>query len=85
MQGDVRKPESLAKGEPVQLDDFHRAALMVDAGCDAAVAGAVAKFGRIDHVLCAAAGNFLSPIDGMSENGEYPMLTALNLSDCCAD
>ncbi|KAL8277220.1 hypothetical protein RQP46_010393 [Phenoliferia psychrophenolica] len=34
----------------------------------AAVEATVAKFGRIDFVICGAAGNFLSPIEGMSEN-----------------
>jgi peroxisomal 2,4-dienoyl-CoA reductase len=34
----------------------------------AAVDKAIAKFGRIDFVICGAAGNFLAPIDGLSEN-----------------
>lgn len=34
----------------------------------AAVAESVKEFGRIDMVICGAAGNFLSPIQGMSEN-----------------
>ncbi|KAF5309525.1 hypothetical protein D9619_012362 [Psilocybe cf. subviscida] len=34
----------------------------------AAVAMTIAKFGRIDYVICGAAGNFLVPISGMSEN-----------------
>jgi len=34
----------------------------------AAVAKAIEKFGRIDFVICGAAGNFLAPISGMSEN-----------------
>ncbi|KAH7890348.1 hypothetical protein F5I97DRAFT_1834789 [Phlebopus sp. FC_14] len=33
-----------------------------------AVANTVDKFGRIDFVICGAAGNFLASIDGMSEN-----------------
>ncbi|KDE06732.1 2,4-dienoyl-CoA reductase (NADPH2) [Microbotryum lychnidis-dioicae p1A1 Lamole] len=33
-----------------------------------AVRKTVEKFGRIDFVICGAAGNFLSPISGMSEN-----------------
>jgi len=33
-----------------------------------AVAKTIAKFGRIDYVICGAAGNFLAPISGMSEN-----------------
>lgn len=33
-----------------------------------AVAKTIAKFGRIDYVICGAAGNFLVPISGMSEN-----------------
>ncbi|KAF8123850.1 hypothetical protein EV363DRAFT_1403505 [Boletus edulis] len=54
---------------------------MMRHGADAAIAGrkqpqqlkdAVAKtmatFGRIDFVICGAAGNFLASIDGMSEN-----------------
>jgi len=35
---------------------------------NSAVAQAVQKFGRIDFVIAGAAGNFLSPISGMSEN-----------------
>jgi peroxisomal 2,4-dienoyl-CoA reductase len=35
----------------------------------AAVAKAIEKFGRIDFVVCGAAGNFLSTIDKLSENG----------------
>lgn len=31
----------------------------------AAVAETVKKFGRVDYVICGAAGNFLSPIDGL--------------------
>ena len=34
----------------------------------AAVAETVKQFGRIDFVICGAAGNFLAPIDGLSEN-----------------
>ncbi|CAL1697170.1 unnamed protein product [Somion occarium] len=34
-----------------------------------AVSKAITKFGRIDFVICGAAGNFLSPISGLSENG----------------
>ena len=34
----------------------------------AAVAATVAKFGKIDFVICGAAGNFLAPISGLSEN-----------------
>lgn len=33
-----------------------------------AVAKTIAKFGRIDYVICGAAGNFLVPISVMSEN-----------------
>ncbi|KAF5346499.1 hypothetical protein D9756_010042 [Leucocoprinus leucothites] len=33
-----------------------------------AVATATDKFGRIDFVICGAAGNFLAPISGVSEN-----------------
>ncbi|KIM86511.1 hypothetical protein PILCRDRAFT_815746 [Piloderma croceum F 1598] len=33
-----------------------------------AVAKTIAKFGRLDFVICGAAGNFLATIDGMSEN-----------------
>ncbi|KAL8287538.1 hypothetical protein RQP46_003396 [Phenoliferia psychrophenolica] len=33
-----------------------------------AVEATIKEFGRIDFVICGAAGNFLSPIDGMSEN-----------------
>ncbi|KLT45787.1 NAD(P)-binding protein [Cutaneotrichosporon oleaginosum] len=33
-----------------------------------AVKACLDKFGRIDFVVCAAAGNFLAPISGMSEN-----------------
>jgi peroxisomal 2,4-dienoyl-CoA reductase len=35
----------------------------------AAVAKALEKFGRIDFVICAAAGNFLAPISGLTEKG----------------
>ncbi|KAH8091385.1 2,4-dienoyl-CoA reductase [Cristinia sonorae] len=35
----------------------------------AAVAKTIEKFGRIDFVICGAAGNFLAPISGLSENG----------------
>jgi len=34
-----------------------------------AVEMTIAKFGRIDFVICGAAGNFLAPISGLSENG----------------
>ncbi|KAI0935516.1 hypothetical protein AcV5_003927 [Taiwanofungus camphoratus] len=34
-----------------------------------AVANTIEKFGRIDFVICGAAGNFLVPISGLSENG----------------
>ncbi|KAI0816892.1 2,4-dienoyl-CoA reductase [Trametes gibbosa] len=34
-----------------------------------AVAKTVEKFGRIDYVICGAAGNFLAPISKLSENG----------------
>jgi len=34
-----------------------------------AVDQTISKFGRIDFVICGAAGNFLAPIAGMSENG----------------
>ncbi|TFK24597.1 2,4-dienoyl-CoA reductase [Coprinopsis marcescibilis] len=33
-----------------------------------AVAKTIEKFGRIDFVICGAAGNFLAPISGISEN-----------------
>ena len=33
-----------------------------------AVAKTISKFGRIDFVICGAAGNFLAPISGLSEN-----------------
>ncbi|KAF8510810.1 NAD(P)-binding protein [Hysterangium stoloniferum] len=33
-----------------------------------AVTKAIEKFGRIDYVVCGAAGNFLAPIGGLSEN-----------------
>lgn len=33
-----------------------------------AVDAAIKRFGRIDFVVCAAAGNFLAPISGLSEN-----------------
>jgi peroxisomal 2,4-dienoyl-CoA reductase len=33
-----------------------------------AVAKTIQEFGRIDYVICGAAGNFLATIDGMSEN-----------------
>jgi len=33
-----------------------------------AVARTIEKFGRIDFVICGAAGNFLAPISGLSEN-----------------
>ncbi|KAF7304379.1 hypothetical protein HMN09_00839900 [Mycena chlorophos] len=33
-----------------------------------AVAATIAEFGRIDFVICGAAGNFLAPISGLSEN-----------------
>ncbi|KAG9124698.1 hypothetical protein FRC07_010588 [Ceratobasidium sp. 392] len=35
----------------------------------AAVEATIAQFGRIDFVICGAAGNFLAPIEGVSENG----------------
>jgi len=34
----------------------------------AAVEKTIAKFGRIDFVVCGAAGNFIAPISGLSEN-----------------
>jgi len=34
----------------------------------AAVEKTIAEFGRIDFVICGAAGNFLAPISGLSEN-----------------
>ncbi|TCD60716.1 hypothetical protein EIP91_009637 [Steccherinum ochraceum] len=34
-----------------------------------AVAKTIEKYGRIDFVICGAAGNFLAPISGLSENG----------------
>ncbi|KAG8741774.1 hypothetical protein FRC10_002441 [Ceratobasidium sp. 414] len=34
----------------------------------AAVEATIAQFGRIDFVVCGAAGNFLAPIEGVSEN-----------------
>ncbi|KAJ3824517.1 hypothetical protein EV361DRAFT_985927 [Lentinula raphanica] len=33
-----------------------------------AVKKTIAQFGRIDYVICGAAGNFLAPISGLSEN-----------------
>ena len=33
-----------------------------------AVEKTIATFGRIDFVICGAAGNFLAPISGLSEN-----------------
>ncbi|KAF8174416.1 2,4-dienoyl-CoA reductase [Pholiota molesta] len=47
---------------PTQADVRHPAQLKD------AVAKTIAKFGRIDYVICGAAGNFLVPISGMSEN-----------------
>lgn len=35
----------------------------------AAVKATIDAFGKIDFVICGAAGNFLAPIDGLSENG----------------
>ncbi|KAH7344181.1 hypothetical protein B0J17DRAFT_645619 [Rhizoctonia solani] len=35
----------------------------------AAVDATISEFGRIDYVICGAAGNFLAPIEGVSENG----------------
>ncbi|GAA6005979.1 hypothetical protein JCM11491_004079 [Sporobolomyces phaffii] len=35
---------------------------------EAAVAATVKQFGRIDFVVCGAAGNFLSPMEGLSAN-----------------
>ncbi|KAG8727776.1 hypothetical protein FRC12_022227 [Ceratobasidium sp. 428] len=35
----------------------------------AAVEATITQFGRIDFVVCGAAGNFLAPIEGVSENG----------------
>ncbi|KAG8762749.1 hypothetical protein FRC11_007879 [Ceratobasidium sp. 423] len=35
----------------------------------AAVDATISEFGRIDYVICGAAGNFLAPIEGISENG----------------
>ncbi|CAE6443592.1 unnamed protein product [Rhizoctonia solani] len=35
----------------------------------AAVNATISEFGRIDYVICGAAGNFLAPIEGISENG----------------
>ncbi|CAE7230368.1 unnamed protein product [Rhizoctonia solani] len=35
----------------------------------AAVKATISKFGRIDFVICGAAGNFLSPIEGITEKG----------------
>ncbi|KZT66422.1 2,4-dienoyl-CoA reductase [Daedalea quercina L-15889] len=34
-----------------------------------AVAKTIEKFGRIDFVICGAAGNFLAPVSGLSERG----------------
>ncbi|CAA7262379.1 unnamed protein product [Cyclocybe aegerita] len=47
---------------PVQVDVREPATLKE------AVAKTIAKFGRIDYVICGAAGNFLVPIQNMSEN-----------------
>lgn len=38
------------------------------ADLEAAVAKTVERFGRIDYVVCGAAGNFLAPISGLSSN-----------------
>lgn len=48
-----------------------------------AVAATIERFGRIDFVICGAAGNFLASIDGMSENAfktvvEIDMLGTFN-------
>jgi len=48
---------------PVQADVRHPKALQD------AVAKTIEQFGRIDFVICGAAGNFLAPISGLSENG----------------
>ncbi|KAK0470765.1 2,4-dienoyl-CoA reductase [Armillaria novae-zelandiae] len=40
----------------------------IPAQADTAVTKTIEKFGRIDFVICGAAGNFLAPISGMSEN-----------------
>ncbi|RXW23564.1 hypothetical protein EST38_g2318 [Candolleomyces aberdarensis] len=47
---------------PVQADVRQPATL------EEAVAKTIEKFGRIDFVICGAAGNFLAPISGVSEN-----------------
>ncbi|KAJ2932966.1 hypothetical protein H1R20_g4126, partial [Candolleomyces eurysporus] len=47
---------------PVQADVRQPATLQE------AVAKTIEKFGRIDFVICGAAGNFLAPISGVSEN-----------------
>jgi len=39
------------------------------AALKAAVAKTIEKYGRIDFVICGAAGNFLAPISELSENG----------------
>jgi len=48
---------------PVQTDVRHPEQV------HAAVAKALEKFGKIDFVICAAAGNFLAPISGLTEKG----------------
>ncbi|KAJ6629399.1 2,4-dienoyl-CoA reductase [Mycena sp. CBHHK59/15] len=47
---------------PVQVDVRHPKTL------EDAVAKAIEVFGRIDFVICGAAGNFLAPISGLSAN-----------------
>ncbi|KAK0458277.1 2,4-dienoyl-CoA reductase [Desarmillaria tabescens] len=60
-----------------------------------AVTKTIEKFGRIDFVICGAAGNFLAPISGLSENafrtvmeidtGSYIMISAtLHYSGRCS-
>ncbi|KDQ51362.1 hypothetical protein JAAARDRAFT_140313 [Jaapia argillacea MUCL 33604] len=55
LTGNVCMPAQADVRHPNQLKD--------------AVAKAVEKFGRIDFVICGAAGNFLAPISELSENG----------------
>ncbi|KAI0808989.1 hypothetical protein BC629DRAFT_1580384 [Irpex lacteus] len=63
----VQSAEELSKDTgreclPVQADVRQPKALQD------AVAKTIEKFGRIDFVICGAAGNFLAPISGLSEN-----------------
>jgi len=62
---EAAKELSAATGQtciPAQADVRHPKSLQE------AVAKTIEKFGRIDFVICGAAGNFLAPISGVSEN-----------------